>query len=226
MSRPLSAAPALPTPTPRASFPVLPGGDSPASRKPPSPTSRTSPDQDQSPTTDASPVSATAPHPPRIETPRSEGYPSWLPRRPRPPPPQSTVHSQHLDAYVDHPSMGERRPTSRSVRIVSVTPSQTSNENQSQHLPTEGGLAPPPRSPARAYSRHTSAALVSHLNPTPLPAMAPPPPRFATRGLNLQLLRDPSLLSRIRFYTLPLFVFAHIPLQAFFDLNVVYILLQ
>lgn len=223
MSRPLSTTAIQRTPTPRASSSVLPGGDSPASRKP-ADASPSSPEQ--SPTTEASPVSAA----PRNETPRSEGYPSWLPRRPRPPPPQSTVHSQQLEAFADHPEhhIGERRPTPRSVRIVSVTPSQTSHEsrNHSQPLPTEGGLAPPPRSPARAYSRHTSAALVSHLNPTPLPAMGPPPPRFATRGLNLQLLRDPSLLSRIRFYTLPLFVFAHIPLQAFFDLNVVYILLQ
>ena len=54
----------------------------------------------------------------------SEGYPSWLPRRPPPPDPGSTVHSSNGQytpglTPVERFNVG-RKPTPRSVRVVSL----------------------------------------------------------------------------------------------------------
>ena len=53
-----------------------------------------------------------------------------------------------------------------------------------------------------------------------------PQPKFRSIGLHLELLRNPSPKSRLYFYLFPVLVFAHIPVQTFFDFNAVFILFQ
>jgi hypothetical protein len=53
-----------------------------------------------------------------------------------------------------------------------------------------------------------------------------PSPRFRARNLNLSLLRSPSKFMMLRYLFQPATYFAHVPLQLFFDFNVVYILVQ
>jgi hypothetical protein len=52
------------------------------------------------------------------------------------------------------------------------------------------------------------------------------PPRFRALGLHLELLRDPSWKTRLHFYAFPLLVFAHVPLQTFFDFNTLFTLIE
>lgn len=178
---------------------------------------------------------------------------------------------------------GERKPTPRSVRIVSVPgggpqqqalagPSRTRDTSETTRVPS--GSAPPPAigSGSRAFSRATGSALVSptlyssfpsrggtagaknrysrtgrsstlppmaiHLmqnpgaavHPTPmgpLPIQHVRPPRFRTPKFHPTLLRDPSALTRARFYLWGLFVvFGHIIIQSFLDFNIVYMMIQ
>lgn len=58
------------------------------------------------------------------------------------------------------------------------------------------------------------------------PPLGPPAPRFRARNLNLSLLSSPSKLIRLRYLLQPISYFAHIPVQLFFDFNVVYMLVQ
>jgi hypothetical protein len=213
----------------------------------------------------------------------SEGYPSWLPKRPPPPAPGSTLHSlsTHMmfgsdgagpsdlpPASEDRPPQtpvpfsGGRKPTPRSVRIVSM---QDSNATASgagagsggRRGPTERSATtrvsstaaaappPPPRFPSlpflplffrsREWSRATASAL-GGLSPTVFSSSQTPdarvraaiaaPPKFRSPGLHLELLRDPSWMTRLHFYLFPILVFAHVPLQTYLDFNAVFILIE
>lgn len=155
----------------------------------------------------------------------SDGYPSWLPKRPPPPPPASTFHSS-VGAPEPGPSepspfLGGRKPTPRSVRIVSL---QESYAEQSRREPTDQTRV---ANNSRAWSRATGAAM----SPAVFSSTEPyesrhSRPRFNSRGLHLELLRNPSLKSRLYFYIYPILVFAHIPVQTFFDFNAVFMMLQ
>ncbi|THU96059.1 hypothetical protein K435DRAFT_797661 [Dendrothele bispora CBS 962.96] len=157
----------------------------------------------------------------------SEGYPSWLPQRPPPPVPASTFHGSvagDSPAPTPGPSepgffmgMGGRKPTPRSVRVVSLP-----QGDEKEHDPTDQTRA----GHNRVWSRGMASALsptVFSGEPTPLRVQQP---RFRSRGTNFELLRNPSPLFRLYFYFYPILVFAHIPLQTFFDFNAVFILIQ
>jgi hypothetical protein len=156
----------------------------------------------------------------------SEGYPSWLPKRPPPPAPGSTFQSsfgQHGEGNPSEPFVGGRKPTPRSVRIVSL---QNEKDTYGRREPTDQTRGSNPLH-TRVWSRATGTGM----SPTLLSSAGvfPPrvaQPRFRSTGLHLELLRNPVVESRIYFHLLPLFVFAHIPLQTFFDFNAVFILLQ
>lgn len=51
-------------------------------------------------------------------------------------------------------------------------------------------------------------------------------PKFKSNGLHPELLRNPTLLAKLYFYSFPFLTFYHILLQTFFDFNAVFILLQ
>ncbi|EMD31184.1 hypothetical protein CERSUDRAFT_120045 [Gelatoporia subvermispora B] len=144
----------------------------------------------------------------------SEGYPSWLPKRPPPPAPRSTIQSSIAGMFSEPGPSSEpypvgRKPTPRSVRIVSLQgSSQVDKGSRAQREPTEQ---------SRAFSGP------AHARTTGVPQ--PPRPRFRTPVFNLDFLRSPSWKTRLLFYSFPVLVFAHVPLQTFFDFNAVFILL-
>jgi hypothetical protein len=112
-----------------------------------------------------------------------------------------------------------RRPTPRSVRVVRMSASGRAR------VPTDttrvGGGAPHPR----VWSKATSAGFSpTAFSATPQPHL--PRPRFRAPALHLDLLRNPSLLARAQFWLWPVWVFAHVPLQTFFDFNAVFILIE
>lgn len=155
----------------------------------------------------------------------SEGYPSWLPSRPPPPAPASTFHSSvgipESGPSEPPPFVGGRKPTPRSVRIVSL---RQSYGEKSRREPTDQTRV---GNPARVWSKAAGSAMSPAVFSSGDPFESRlPQPKFRSRGLHLELLRSPSLLSRLYFYLFPLFVFAHIPLQSFFDFNAVFILFQ
>lgn len=161
---------------------------------------------------------------PRRMSKDSEGYPSWLPKRPPPPAPASTFHSSiglH-DAGPSEPApfIGGRKPTPRSVRIVSL---QEAYAEKGRREPTDQTRV----NNSRVWSRAAGAALMPGAFTSGDPFQSHlPQPKFHSRGLHLELLRNPSLLSRLYFYLFPLLVFVHIPIQSFFDFNIVFILIQ
>ncbi|KAK2464966.1 hypothetical protein APHAL10511_003042 [Amanita phalloides] len=214
-------------------------------------------------------MSATSSPSPNRRTSRdSEGYPSWLPKRPPPPAPTSTFRSsvgvldfdqefgvipgrESHDVQRDpgppepgpemsphDPYFGGRKPTTRSVRIVSledpsadvgVLPSQ-GKRIHSGHSHVQGEeYVSPAANPAvvlpgvRALSRAGGAGILAAAQTT---AFSPSHPKFNARGLHLQIFRSPSKLARLYFYLYPFLVFAHLPLQTFFDFNAVFILVQ
>lgn len=157
----------------------------------------------------------------------SEGsdYPSWLPKRPPPPAPASTFHSSvgmpESGPSEPPPFVGGRKPTPRSVRIVSL---QESYAGKNRREPTDQTRV---GNPARAWSRATGATMSPAVFSSGDPFEArTPQPKFHSRGLHLELLRNPSLMFRFYFYLFPILVFANIPVQTFFDFNAVFILLQ
>lgn len=176
-------------------------------------------------------------------TPGTEGYPSWLPRRPSHPAPASTLPSMRVaspdDALVQAPSPttptfapGGRKPTPRSVRVMRVSADDDEEEEgpYGRRVPTDMTRVnnPTPATPlhARVWSRATSARFTpTFFSGTPLPNLGPRP-RFRARAFRPEELRDASIWGRLHFYLLPVLVFAHIPLQTFFDFNAAYILLQ
>ena len=161
------------------------------------------------------------------ESESSEGYPSWLPRRPPVPAPASTVQS-FVGAL--HPESGPsesvpvgRKPTPRSIRIVSVADSQHERDGGRREATDQTRAGQP------GHFRVWSRATTTGMSPTAISTLIGHSglvPKFNTNGLNLQLLRNPSLLARFHFYLLPIITFYHIPLQTFFDFNAVYILIQ
>ena len=202
-------------------------------------------------------VSPSPDRPPHSRQPsdeRASDYPSWLPSRPAPPHPRSTVHSA-FDHYRDDPlpaspispefggrsSSGHshehrrghgRRATQRSVRIVGMPEDEEKLETASRREPTDttrvggfvGGFVPG-QGHARAYSRGTPLPF----SPTALsssPLLATPRPRFNEANLHIELLRNPSSFMRFLFWFNRFFSFAHIPLQTFFDFNAAFVLLQ
>jgi hypothetical protein len=187
------------------------------------PSSRNSPANDSSCAGDSPVVSEQPSSSPHRMSLASEGYPSWLPKRPPPPAPGSTFQSsfgQHGEAGPSELFFGGRKPTPRSVRIVSL---QNEKDPYGRREPTDQTRV---NNPPRVWSRATagmSPTLLSSVGgfPTRIPQ-----PKFRSTGLHLELLRNPTLKSRIYFHLLPLFVFAHIPLQTFFDFNAVFVLLQ
>ncbi|KAL1943516.1 hypothetical protein VTO73DRAFT_3961 [Trametes versicolor] len=162
----------------------------------------------------------------------SEGYPSWLPKRPPPPPPQSTLQSSVAGMFTEAgPSTSSspvipvgRKPTPRSVRIVSLQ-SASQAEKDPRREPTDQSRAFSGAAHARVWSRATTAALTPTLFSAGGLEGQLPRPRFRTPGLNLEILRHPSWKMRLFYYLFPVFAFAHIPLQTFFDFNAVFILI-
>lgn len=165
-----------------------------------------------------------------------EGYPSWLPKRPPPPAPRSTYHSSNANMWGADPGPSEppvfsagRKPTPRSVRIVSLQDEFGRREPTEQ---TRISSAAHPHGHHRVWSRATPTGVSpgpTVFSPTLIDGsriVGPPRPRFRASGLHLELLRNPSWKSRLHFFLFPLFVFAHIPLQTFFDFNAVFILIQ
>jgi hypothetical protein len=144
----------------------------------------------------------------------SDEYPSWLPKRPPPPPPLSTFQSSaHSEPFI-----GGRKPTPRSVRIINL-PDSSQGERREPTDQTRVGHN-------RVWSRATGAGISPTIFGSAMGLPYVPRPRFRTPALHAELLRSPSILIRLQFYLLPLVVFAHIPLQTFFDFNAVYMLLQ
>lgn len=153
----------------------------------------------------------------------SEGYPSWLPKRPPPPAPASTFHSSvgvpEPGPSEPVPFVGGRKPTPRSIRIVSVQRQGYGEKSRREPTnDTRAGHTP------RVWSKASGAAMPSAMFASS--GFRLPQPKFRSRGLHVELLRNPSLLSRIYFYLFPIFIFAHIPLQTFFDFNAAFILFQ
>ncbi|KAH9920648.1 uncharacterized protein B0H18DRAFT_1086374 [Fomitopsis serialis] len=155
----------------------------------------------------------------------SEGYPSWLPKRPPPPAPRSTLQSSVAGMYTGaepgpstEPFVGGRKPTPRSG-----SGDQAEKESKARREPTDQSRAFSGPAHARVWSRATSAGLTPTLFSSGSPQF--PRPRFRSAGLHLELLRHPSWRMRCLFFFFPLFVFAHIPLQTFFDFNAVFILI-
>lgn len=133
----------------------------------------------------------------------SVDYPSWLPRRPPPPGPQSTIQSSiltdiHQDDDGELDLSGFKRPTPRSVRIVNL----------------------PPKVKVRTGGPPTTVD-----DPLSVPPLPLPQPRFNAKNLHIQLLRSPSRWMKSYYYLWPFLIFYHLPLQSFFDFNAVYILL-
>jgi len=141
------------------------------------------------------------------------GYPSWLPRRPPPPAPQSTFHStvdqQSPRAADIFGTTTGRKATPRSVRIVARDIPWRERE------PTGDSAAT--RVQENAFNRRSMS-----LSGPP----TRPRPRFRAPSLHLALLRSPNLSMRIRYLLHPVFIFAHLVIQTYFDFNVVFVLLQ
>ncbi|KAI0263628.1 hypothetical protein BC834DRAFT_844491 [Gloeopeniophorella convolvens] len=171
------------------------------------------------------------------------GYPSWLPQRPPPPAPGSTLHSFSTNILLAAdagpstepeppaaapvlPFAGGRKPTPRSVRVVSVQDAAAAarRDRDATDQTRVSSLAAPPLLSSRVWSRATgrSPTLLSQA----LRARAAAPPRFRAQGLHLELLRDPSWKTRLHFYLFPLLVFAHVPLQTFLDFNAVFMIIE
>ncbi|KAK0441260.1 uncharacterized protein EV420DRAFT_1580522 [Desarmillaria tabescens] len=167
----------------------------------------------------------------------SEGYPAWLPQRPPPPAPASTVRSSTMDVTSPTPEpipgpsshppssyLGGRRATPRSVRIVSdsvygLEGDREKEKEKERRVPTDHTQGSHPR----VWSRATGAALSAS------PTVFDPPvsqPKFRVRGLNIELLLNPSPFARVYFYVFRVFIFAHLFLQTFFDFNAVFIIIQ
>jgi|SRR5882757_3165905 len=161
----------------------------------------------------------------------SEGYPSWLPRRPPAPPPvpASTFHSS-VGMFEPPPPetfSGGRKATPRSVRVVSLQDNAQAGTNPYHRRDvTDQTLRTNPLRP-RVWSRATTTGLSPTLvSPAVDTQDRLHAPKFQSTGLHPELLRNPSIPARLYFYLLPLITFYHIPLQTFFDFNAVFIILQ
>lgn len=162
----------------------------------------------------------------------SEGYPSWLPKRPSAPGPRSTIHSASVvgmipeqgPSTISEPLPVGRKATPRSVRIVSLQNSVQGEKDQHGRRASSNPSHLLLGAQTRVYSRATSTGL----SPTVFSSGALPTlvrPRFRSSSLHSELLRNPSWKMRLWFYFFPVFVFLHLALQTFFDFNAVFILL-
>lgn len=170
--------------------------------------------QTTSPTHESSSQSQSVSNDPRMSVAGSNHYPSWLPERPGPPVPRSTV--QTLSDIVGGPPSSEmagpsarqgRKPTPRSVRLVM---------DRRDREPTDH---------TRVVSKATGHTLTNALENNNLNGK-PPTPRFRHKGLRLELLESTSIWMKLYFYFFRILVFVHIPIQTFLDFNAVYILFQ
>lgn len=243
-----------------------------------SPTDERHPQDDNpEPTSPTSPVvPSSIPSTPTASIPASEGYPSWLPKRPPPPAPGSTLHSLSTNVMFvgdagpasDLPTgsahdneqvtpqtpvpafTGGRKPTPRSVRIVSMQDSagaagstgagmvsrretdQTTTRVSSflfglgSRIWSRATASAPAHSPTLISQTPVHPHSHSHARIRPAQVQSATQPKFRVPGLHLELLRDPSWKTRLHFYLFPLLVFAHIPIQTFFDFNAVFILIE
>lgn len=154
----------------------------------------------------------------------SEGYPSWLPKRPLHPAPASTFQgSLHEVAGPSEqpPFVGGRKPTPRSVRIVSLQDAPYGEKDRREPTDQTKVGSPTPR----VWSRGMGTPMLFSSSPDNTPARTPQP-KFHATGLHLELLQNPTFKFRLYFYLFPLFVFAHLPIQTFFDFNAVFMLIQ
>lgn len=157
----------------------------------------------------------------------SEGYPSWLPKRPPPPDPGSTVHSfngRYTPGLTPIEPFGiGRKPTPRSIRVVSLQDAiQPGRDHRDITEQTRFSNPLRPRVWSRAMTARMSPTLVS----AAIRAQDRVRPKFKSNGLHPELLRNPTLLAKLYFYSFPFLTFYHILLQTFFDFNAVFILLQ
>src|ERR1700722_18001091 len=123
-----------------------------------SPTGSSPIDVYRQPEVDLSEPPSVPPSPRRISE-ASEGYPSWLPKRPPPPEPASTYPSS-LDRHGPLPSerfplTGGRKPTPRHMRLVSIQDTSQDVRRESTDQ-TRASNFPEHR---RLWSRATSAGL-------------------------------------------------------------------
>lgn len=162
--------------------------------------------------------------------------------------------SEHVQVTTPQPPpapfVGGRKPTPRSVRIVSMqdsagaaasgsagmvsrretdqTTTRVSSRIWSRATTSPLGHSPTllPQTPDAAHS-HSHARLRSAAAAAAAAAAASAAqPKFRSPGLHLELLRDPSWKTRLHFYLFPLLVLAHIPIQTFLDFNAVFILIE
>jgi hypothetical protein len=127
---------------------------------------------------------------------------------------------------VDAPFVGGRRPTPRSVRIVSLEDSfvgAVENEARFIREPTDQTRVDLPPKVLTRLPTVLPAAFNASEHDEFLPLSQP---RFNAKKLHLQLLRNPGRWMKFYFYLWPFIVLYHIPLQSFFDFNAVFILFQ
>ncbi|KAL7278266.1 hypothetical protein ACG7TL_008242 [Trametes sanguinea] len=162
--------------------------------------------------TPGSEAHSSTPQSPQGVSSSSEGYPSWLPKRPPPPAPRSTLQSSVAGMFTEAgPSTEPTFPADKDPRREPTDQSRA--------------FSGPAHAHARVWSRATSAGLTPTLFSAGGTEAQLPRPRFRTPALHMELLRNPSWKMRLFYYLFPVFVFAHIPLQTFFDFNAVFILL-
>ncbi|KIY67542.1 hypothetical protein CYLTODRAFT_422421 [Cylindrobasidium torrendii FP15055 ss-10] len=164
----------------------------------------------------------------------SEGYPSWLPERPPPPAPASTFQSSTAVLPADLPAtpgpssppvVGGRKATPRSVRIVSL-PDSTALGGEERRVPTDHTRVPSNNAlHQRLWSRATGAAASPTLLNDPYAGRFIKP-RFNSTALRLDYIRSESILVRTYFWVFRLFIFAHLPIQTYFDFNAVFMLID
>lgn len=150
------------------------------------------------------------------------------------------------------PPVGGRKPKTRSVRIIKTEFASEDHRTLSGHAETSDSL-PHHREPtdrtrisyatpvgpnadhARGWSRATAPTLLasSHARASTFGSIrnniggrTSARPRFRAKGLQLDLLADPTVKARLHFYAFRLGVFLHIPVQTFLDFNVAFMLLQ
>jgi hypothetical protein len=166
--------------------------------------------------------------------------------------PTGSAHdSEQVQATTPQPPVatfsGGRKPTPRSVRIVSMQDSGPGMVSRRETDQTTTRVSTFPFGfGSRVWSRATASpqahsptllsqtpdASHSHAHPRLRAAAAAAAaanaaqPKFRSPGLHIELLRDPSWKTRFHFYLFPVLVFAHIPMQTFFDFNAVFILIE
>lgn len=219
------------------------------------PSNASSPTDSRLPHNDNPAAQSSTPSTPTASIPGSEGYPSWLPKRPLPPAPGSTLHSLNTNVMFGPdaspatdlptgsahgservqatpqpphvPFAGGRKPTPRSVRIVSMQDAAAGTAPVVSRRETDQTTTRTPDAASAAHSHaHARLRAVTAAAAAAAAAAGAVQPKFRSSGLHLELLRDPSWKTRLHFYMFPLLVFAHIPIQTFLDFNAVFIMIE